>query len=117
MMLADVVDEDDELKTGALPWRIAVGDGRLKVVFDRGFRPGHLETLTVRPPERRPIEAFDLVRDPGETTDVSAANAETVRRLRAEVETIYRKAPPRRTARSAVSVDVEKQLRALGYIR
>ena len=112
-----MIDEDDPHAAGTVPRRIAVADGTLKVIFDEGFRPGYLETLTVRPPARPAVEAFDLARDPGETTDVSAANAEAVRRLRAEVERIFREAAPRRSSRSILSPEAEAQLRALGYIR
>jgi arylsulfatase A-like enzyme len=116
-ILADAIEENDDHGPGRIPRRIAISDGRLKVLFDQGFRPDYLKTLTVRPPDRKAIEAFDLVRDPGETTDVSAANAETIRRFRAEVEDLFRNAAPRQAKRSTMSADVERQLRALGYIR
>jgi len=116
-LLADVIDPEEEYKPGSLPRRVAVSGGPIKVVFDQGFPPGYLEAQIFRPPDRRPVEAYDLETDSGETTDVSAAHADLVRNLRAEVEDLFRKAVPRRTIRATMSAEIENQLRALGYIR
>lgn len=63
---------------------------------------------------RRP-RLFDLVSDPGETTDTAAAHAATVRAMTAQVDALRRSAAGSRTP-GLVSAETAARLRALGYV-
>lgn len=58
---------------------------------------------------------FDLVSDPGETTDTAAAHAATVRAMTAHVDTLQRSAAGSQTP-GLISAETAARLRALGYV-
>lgn len=85
--------------------RRAVADGRFKLV-------GVAESPPAATP--RSLQLFDLETDPGETTDVAAAQRAAFARLRAEMSDWMRLEP---TPGPAAADEVEKQLRSLGYLQ
>lgn len=58
---------------------------------------------------------FDLVSDPGETTDTATAHAATVRAMTAHVDTLRRSAAGSQTP-GLISEETAARLRALGYV-
>jgi arylsulfatase A-like enzyme len=96
--------------------------GPVEVKALRGERFKYLRGIPKKPgdPEHEGWEVvFDLESDPGETTDVKNAHERVLRRLAAEVDFILRggATPQEDAVPEDLDPELEKQLRALGYIQ
>jgi arylsulfatase A-like enzyme len=102
-----------------IPQRVAVGEGRLKLVLNQPFSPQQLTFFKFPPPIPPSVELFDLIADPVENHNLAAdpARAATVRELVRRAQEVGRLIPKRESGRSKVDPELERQLRALGYIR
>ena len=69
--------------------------------------------------DRRPLglELYDLASDPGERRNLAAAEPDAVRGLTWLLEQRARGGAPPEASRVTLDPELEKQLRALGYLR
>ncbi len=80
----------------------------------RAIRHAGWKLVYIPKPGGAEIELYDLVRDPGETRNVAAANPDRVAALRAVLDPILagdRERPPRE-----LTPEEREQLQALGYL-
>jgi arylsulfatase A-like enzyme len=85
----------------------------------KGIREGEWK-LIAADDEARPVQLFDLTRDPSELIDVAAEHGEVVTRLRAKLTSwLSARRPPPPDAHPVPVVDdsVKERMRALGYSR
>ena len=115
--LADVADTADRSPTSRIPMKIAVNSGDFKLVLNREYRKEYLESLPEPPPPNPPIELYNLRDDPGEKKNIADQQTEVVRRLTAQVKSLYQNAQKRQPVKAGMTKELEDQLRALGYIR
>jgi len=83
----------------------------------KGIREGEWK-LIADYDEARPVQLFDLTRDPSELIDVAAAHGEVVTRLQAKLTSwlsTRRPAPPDAHPVPVVDDSVKERMRALGY--
>ena len=102
-----------------IPQRLALNDGRMKVILNHPFRPDEWNFFITKPPDIPALEIYDLDRDPGEKQNLALRPDEAVR-IRALVQKareLDRLIPPRAKGDLKIDKTVEKQLRALGYIK
>ena len=110
----------DNILNCQIPQRLAMNDGRTKVILNRPFSPENMAFFTARPPAFPAVELYDLTRDPGEKTNIldHPDDPARIRSLVQKARDTDRLIPPRGEGRhSRVDKSLEEQLRALGYIR
>ncbi|MGB8952943.1 MAG: sulfatase [Candidatus Aminicenantales bacterium] len=100
-----------------IPQKVTMNAGKFKIILNRKLSQEVLDILTTPPPTIPAVELYDLDHDPEETRNCAAENPQLVRQLLQRIEDIYKKAKWRDIRRDRMSRDLEKQLRALGYIR
>lgn len=102
-----------------IPRRLALNDGRTKVILNQPFSRERLEFFTVKPPPFPPVEIYDLARDPAEKKNIidSPEDAARARALVQKARETDRLIPGREGKESKFDKNLEDQLRALGYIR
>lgn len=103
-----------------IPQRLAMNDGRTKIILNRPFSPEGLAFFTAGPPGFPAVELYDLAIDPGEETNIFD-RPEDPARVRALVQKARendRLIPLRGEGkRSLMDQRLEEQLRTLGYIQ
>ncbi len=115
--LADVADTADRSPISRIPMKIAANSGDLKLVLNREYRKEYLESLPELPPPNPPIELYNLRDDPGEKKNIADQQTDVVRRLTAQVKSLYQNAQKRQPVKAGMTKELENELRALGYIR
>jgi arylsulfatase A-like enzyme len=115
--LADVADTAERSPTSRIPMKIAVNSGDSKLVLNREYRKEYLESLPEPPPPNPPIELYNLRDDPGEKKNIADQQTDIVRRLTAQVKSLYQNAQKRQPVKAGMTKELENELRALGYIR
>ncbi|MCX6559902.1 MAG: sulfatase [Candidatus Aminicenantes bacterium] len=102
-----------------IPQRVAVNQGKLKLVLNQPYSEAQLKFFAYPPRIPTAVELFDLQADPGEQRDIDGepGRAEIVRTLVRRAQEIGALIPKREKGRSKIDPELERQLRALGYIR
>ncbi|MHB8054137.1 MAG: sulfatase [Candidatus Aminicenantales bacterium] len=116
---AFLVELSDNVYNCRIPPRLAVNDGRRKLILNHPFRPDELNFFLAPPPEFPSLEIYDLGRDPKEKQNLAGRPDEAARdrALVQKAREFERLIPPRGNERTKIDKDLEDQLRALGYIK
>jgi arylsulfatase A-like enzyme len=107
----------DGVMHGHIPKKVAVNSGRNKLILNDPFTVEDLEFFRYPPPEAGQIEIFDLLKDPGELSNLVRTDPGLARRLMDFFRKRYVQNKEVRGAKAQVSDEIREQLRALGYIR
>jgi len=100
-----------------IPQKIAMSAGDKKLILNRPFSREDLEFFLFPPPQVKPVELFDLEKDPEERENVADSHPELVRRIIQAVQRLYDEAELRKTRKLEIDEELKEQLKALGYIR
>ncbi|MCX6567257.1 MAG: sulfatase [Candidatus Aminicenantes bacterium] len=102
-----------------IPRRLALNDGRNKVILNQPFSQEQMKFFIVKPSPIPPLALYNLTRDPAEKTNVidRPEDAVKVRVLVQKARETDRLIPKREGKKSKIDKSLEDQLRALGYIR
>ncbi len=100
-----------------LPQRIAMNQGKEKLILNKAFRPEDLEFFVYPPPVLGPVELYDLEMDPEEKKNIADERVDLANRIIQRIDQIKEAAGKRNTRKLAFDEELKKQLKALGYIR
>jgi arylsulfatase A-like enzyme len=100
-----------------IPRKIAMNQGKEKLILNKTFSPEDLEFFVYPPPVLGPVELYDLEMDPGEKKNIADERAELANRIIHRIDRINEAAGKRNTRKLAFDEELKKQLKALGYIR
>ena len=100
-----------------VPEKLAVTEGRRKVILNRPYGKESLAALLYPPPPYAEVEAFDLAADPKEITNTVSRNAAFAGKLVALLQEVKDKAKARSGGKAEIDAETKQKLRALGYIR
>jgi len=111
------ISELDEALKVHIPKRVALNNGRYKLIINESFSAEDLAFFLFPPPGIPEIEIYDLRNDPQERTNLATKNPELARRLLDFWNEIYRQKIDAVSAQAEKDEALEEQLRALGYIK
>jgi len=100
-----------------IPKKVAMNKGENKIIFNDAFNSEFLSYFKTPPPNFEKLEIYNLRLDPGELKNSADQNPSLVRDLLDFFKTNYiefLKILPKKTA---ISSEIQEQLRALGYIK
>jgi len=109
----------DNIVNIQIPGRLALNDGRSKVILNQPYTPEEMKFFFTAPPTTLPVELFDLKADPREQRNI-VDRPETAAKARLLIEKAretVRLIPQRQKLASKIDKNLEDQLRALGYIK
>ncbi len=99
-----------------IPERMSVVRGRFKLIRNLPSPAAAAEFYRPAPPERDPLELYDLAADPGETRNVLAREGKTARELLAIMDALRKDLDAAVSRKWTVDPELRERLRALGYI-
>jgi len=100
-----------------IPKKAAINSGKYKLIINNGFTSEDLAYFLSSPPETKPMEVFDLEKDPDELTNLSRENPQLARALLAFLKKQNKMRRKVSTEEAKMSEELREQLRALGYIK
>ena len=100
-----------------IPQRIAMSQGKEKLILNKGMSPEDLGFFISPPPVLDPLEFYDLAQDPDERQNIVEGRAAAANRIIRRIDEVYKAARKRKTGKMALDEELKKQLKALGYIR
>ena len=100
-----------------VPEKLAITDGRSKVILNRPYSREALGAFLFPPPPYVEVETFDLEADPRERTNIVSRKASWTGNLVALMQEIQNKGGARSGGKAEIDAETKQKLRALGYIR
>jgi len=100
-----------------IPEKMALTDGRSKVILNRPYGAEALGSFLFPPPPYSEVETFDLTADPRERTNIVSRKASLAGKLVALMQELQNKGGRRSGEKAEIDAETKKKLRALGYIR
>ncbi|MFC2164697.1 sulfatase [Acidobacteriota bacterium] len=99
-----------------IPRKIAINQGRNKLIINDKFSPEDLAYYTFPPPEIQKMEIYDLTKDPREILNLIKKEPSMARRLIDFMNARYKQNKKVKTNKAKIDEELNEQLRALGYI-
>lgn len=100
-----------------VPEKMAMTDGRSKVILNRPYSAEALGSFLFPPPPYSEVETFDLTADRQERTNIVSRKAPLAGKLVAFMQELQNKGGTRSGEKAEIDAETKKKLRALGYIR
>lgn len=100
-----------------VPEKLAITDGRTKVVLNRPYSAEAASSFVFPPPPYSEVEVYDLPADPRERANVVAKKAPLAGKLVALLQEMQDQGVKRSGGKAEIDAETKKKLRALGYIR
>lgn len=114
IFLAELANNAGESR---IPKKVAMNKGENKIISNDGYSSEHLSYFKTPPPSLEKLEIYNLRLDPGELKNSIDQNPSLVRDFLDFFKTNYVEFLKILPEKIAVSSEIQKQLRALGYIK
>jgi len=114
IFLADI---GNNVLNSHVPQKIAINFGKYKLILNKQFSRKDLSFFISPPPSLAAVELYDLAQDPHEKRNIAAENRDLVAQLTKKIEEIHQKARKRKGEKARINEELQKELKALGYIR
>lgn len=100
-----------------IPRKMAINQGRNKLIVNEEFSPEDLAYYTFPPPEIQKMEIYDLSEDPNELLNLFKKEPSLARRLVDFMKARYKQNKKVKANKAKIDEELNEQLRALGYIK
>jgi arylsulfatase A-like enzyme len=100
-----------------IPRKMAINEGRNKLIINDEFAPEDLAYYLFPPPEIQKMEIYDLVNDPRERLNLFEKDPGLARRLIDFMGARYKQNKNVKANKAKIDKELNEQLRALGYIK
>ncbi len=108
----------DNIFADPMPSKIALIQGRYKIILNDKYPARAYTYFTPTPPEMAPIELYDLQADPLEKHNLVTSRGDIARRMIAELQPYLESARGQGSgSKASMDKELEERLRALGYIK
>jgi arylsulfatase A-like enzyme len=100
-----------------IPRKIAINQGRNKLIINDEFSPENLAYYAFPPPEFQKMEIYNLLNDPRELRNLFEKEPALARKLIDFMKARYKQNKKVKANKAKIDKELNEQLRALGYIK